>query len=78
MDSFDARTVMAARIARECPGAMRPPGESVAAPPGPVAAPRPAPSGSLGLGRTAGYKGWDGLPRRSLFGSVLTLLVSGH
>ena len=37
MDSFNARTVMAARIARECPAAMRPPGEPVAAAPGPVA-----------------------------------------
>ena len=53
MDSFNARTVMAARIARECPAAMRPPGEPVAAAPGPVAA------ASRGLGPTAGYKGWD-------------------
>ena len=31
-----------------------------------------------GARRTAGYKGRDGLPRRSLCRSVLTLLVSGH
>jgi hypothetical protein len=44
MDSFNARTVMAARIARECPAALRPPGEPVAAAPRPVAGRAPGPA----------------------------------
>ena len=53
MDSFNARTVMAARIARECPAAIRPAGEPVAEAPGPVAGRAPGAGLGLGLGAEA-------------------------
>ena len=56
MDSFNARTVMAARIARECPAAMRPPGEPVAAAPRPVAGRAPGP----GLGQASALVAAEG------------------